>query len=294
MRGDLVSRPIGEVMLEAENLVKARREGAAGDFAGHQRLRRRREVPHRLLGRQAGQDADDGAVRALGDSAELRRLGAAALRLSVPACRRSDSADGRRTRSFPTSTCRSSTRAPHPAAHEAPGERGEECSSASARWRAICPEITIRSTFIVGFPGETEEEFSLLLAVSGRGPARPRRLLRVFAGRGRGRQRLAGAVPEEVQARNAARASWTQQAAISSTKLKNRVGKTLTVLVDEPGVGRSQAEAPEIDGVVRFDGGRAGEFRQGDLDADRARRATISRRKIALTPFYQAAKRRLQ
>ena len=49
MRGDLVSRPIGDVLLEAENLVEGRREGAAGDLAGHQRLRRRREIPHRLL-----------------------------------------------------------------------------------------------------------------------------------------------------------------------------------------------------------------------------------------------------
>jgi ribosomal protein S12 methylthiotransferase len=59
-----------------------------------------------------------------------------------------------------------------------------------------------------------------------------------------------------------------KQAAISLTKLKNRVGKTLTVLVDEPGLGRSKADAPEIDGTVRFRGGKAGQFR--DVVIDRA------------------------
>ncbi len=59
LRGDLVSRPIGEVLTEAEHLVNGRGEGTAGDFAGHQRLWCGREIPHRLLGRYAGQDAHD-------------------------------------------------------------------------------------------------------------------------------------------------------------------------------------------------------------------------------------------
>ena len=54
MRGDLVSRPIGDVLGEARAAVRGRRQGAAGDQPGHQRLRRRRQVPHRLLGRPAG------------------------------------------------------------------------------------------------------------------------------------------------------------------------------------------------------------------------------------------------
>ena len=58
------------------------------------------------------------------------------------------------------------------------------------------------------------------------------------------------------------------QEAISARKLKARVGRTLKVIVDEPGVGRSSADAPEIDGVVRFKGGKAGEFR--DVLIDRA------------------------
>jgi ribosomal protein S12 methylthiotransferase len=56
------------------------------------------------------------------------------------------------------------------------------------------------------------------------------------------------------------------QARISAKKLKSRVGKTLKVLVDAPGVGRSAADAPEIDGVVRFKGGKAGEFAQVLVD----------------------------
>ena len=63
MRGDLVSRPVGDVMKEAENLVKAGVKELLVDLAGHQRLRRGREVPHRLLGRQAAADAHDGALR---------------------------------------------------------------------------------------------------------------------------------------------------------------------------------------------------------------------------------------
>jgi ribosomal protein S12 methylthiotransferase len=67
-------------------------------------------------------------------------------------------------------------------------------------------------------------------------------------------------VPDEVKEERRAR-FMQAQAAISARKLRERVGKTLQVLVDAPGVGRSSAEAPEIDGTVRFRGGKAGEFR---------------------------------
>ena len=76
MRGDLVSRPIGEVMQEAENLRQGRREGAAGRLAGHERVRRRRALPHRLLARAAGQDADDRArARARAGASSARGCG---------------------------------------------------------------------------------------------------------------------------------------------------------------------------------------------------------------------------
>src|SRR5204863_2345132 len=70
---------------------------------------------------------------------------------------------------------------------------------------------------------------------------------------------LPGAVPDEVKRLRKEQFMKTQEA-ISWRKLKARVGKTLKVLIDEPGVGRSSADAPEIDGVVRFKGGNSGEF----------------------------------
>ena len=66
-------------------------------------------------------------------------------------------------------------------------------------------------------------------------------------------------VPEEIKEDRRARFMATQ-AKISAAKLQRKVGKTLQVLIDEPGVGRSSADAPDIDGVVRFKGGKSGEF----------------------------------
>src|SRR6185295_2437549 len=78
---------------------------------------------------------------------------------------------------------------------------------------------------------------------------------------------LPGALPEAVKRERQEQFMRTQET-ISAAKLKAKVGRTLKVLVDEPGVGRSSADAPEIDGVVRFKGGKAGEFR--DVYIDRA------------------------
>jgi ribosomal protein S12 methylthiotransferase len=133
-------------------------------------------------------------------------------------------------------------------------------------WRAACPDITIRSTFIAGFPGETEAEFEELLAF-----LREARLDRVgcFAYspvEGARANELPGALPEEV--REARRARFMQvQAAISRERLAAKVGRTLEVLVDEVQAGaaiaRGHADAPEIDGVVRVKGARAS--RPGDI-----------------------------
>ncbi|MBI3576237.1 MAG: radical SAM protein, partial [Gammaproteobacteria bacterium] len=120
-------------------------------------------------------------------------------------------------------------------------------------WRAICPDITLRSTFIVGFPGETEREFEELLDF-----LRAAQLDRVgcFAYspvEGATANVLPDAVPEEVKQERLAR-FMELQAEISAEKLQRKVGRTLTVLVDgiEEGqaVARSSADAPEIDGVV--------------------------------------------
>jgi ribosomal protein S12 methylthiotransferase len=120
-------------------------------------------------------------------------------------------------------------------------------------WRAICPDITLRSTFIVGFPGETEREFEELLDF-----LRAAQLDRVgcFAYspvEGAAANALPDAVTEEVKRERLAR-FMELQAEISAEKLQRKVGSTLTVLVDgiEEGqaVARSSADAPEIDGVV--------------------------------------------
>ena len=93
--------------------VRVGRQGAARHQPGHQRLRRRCALSHRLLERPAGQDPAAGALRAAGrDRRAARRVGPAALRLSVSARRRGAAADGDRTRSCRTSTCRSSIRTP--------------------------------------------------------------------------------------------------------------------------------------------------------------------------------------
>jgi ribosomal protein S12 methylthiotransferase len=134
------------------------------------------------------------------------------------------------------------------------------------RWREICPDLTIRSTFIVGFPGETEAEFEELL-----GFLEEAQLDRVgcFAYspvEGATANALADPVPEEVKEARRER-FMTVQARISADRLKLKIGQTLTVLIDEVdaggAVGRSPADAPEIDGVVHLPRSRklkAGEF----------------------------------
>ena len=135
-------------------------------------------------------------------------------------------------------------------------------------WREICPGLTIRSTFIVGFPGETDAEFELLLDF-----LREAQLDRVGAFsyspvEGARANELPNPVPEELKEDRLER-FMEVQAEISAAKLQKKIGQTLQVLVDEAGhagaVARSTADAPEIDGVVRISDGqalRAGQFAQ--------------------------------
>ncbi|RPJ44606.1 MAG: 30S ribosomal protein S12 methylthiotransferase RimO [Betaproteobacteria bacterium] len=120
-------------------------------------------------------------------------------------------------------------------------------------WRAICPELTVRSTFIVGFPGETEAEFESLL-----GFLEEAQLDRVgcFAYspvEGAAANALPDPVPESVKQERQARFMAVQEK-ISAARLKRKIGQTLTVLVDEAGkegaIARSAADAPQIDGRV--------------------------------------------
>jgi ribosomal protein S12 methylthiotransferase len=126
-------------------------------------------------------------------------------------------------------------------------------------WRAVCPELTIRSTFIAGFPGESDAEFAELLEF-----LREAQLDRVgcFAYspvQGAAANQLPDPVPEPVKQERRARFMQVQQE-ISRNKLQRKIGSTQRVLIDQPGVGRSKADAPEIDGVVKFQAGKPGDF----------------------------------
>ncbi len=136
------------------------------------------------------------------------------------------------------------------------------------RWREICPEITIRSTFIVGFPGETESDFEMLLNFLEEAQLDRVGCFAYSPVDGATANLLADPVPEEVKEERRSRFMAVQER-ISTERLKTKVGKTITVLVDEAGAGgaiaRSAADAPEIDGVVhiaRSKKPRAGEFAQ--------------------------------
>jgi ribosomal protein S12 methylthiotransferase len=136
-----------------------------------------------------------------------------------------------------------------------------------AKWRAICPDIVIRSTFVVGFPGETEEDFEYLLNW-----LEEAQLDRVgcFAYEnvtGAAAQALPDHVPEDVKQDRRARFMAAAER-ISRAKLRKKVGKTIEVLVDQVrgdglAIARSKADAPEIDGKVFVIPGHA--LRPGDL-----------------------------
>jgi ribosomal protein S12 methylthiotransferase len=124
-------------------------------------------------------------------------------------------------------------------------------------WRSICPDLAIRSTFIVGFPGETEEDFAVLLDWLSEA-----RLTRVGCFKyedvdGAAANNLPGQVPQEVKEERYARLMQHQQA-ISTALLSERVGKTVEVIVDEidddGAIARSAWDAPEIDGNVFVNG----------------------------------------
>jgi ribosomal protein S12 methylthiotransferase len=136
-----------------------------------------------------------------------------------------------------------------------------------AGWRRICPDLTIRSTFIVGFPGETEQEFEELLDFIAEAQLDRVGCFAYSPVEGAAANELEGAVPDEIKEERLGR-FMQAQAAISRARLAAKVGRTLQVLVDAveadgTGIARSSADAPEIDGVVIIDpagGLRAGRF----------------------------------
>ncbi len=133
-------------------------------------------------------------------------------------------------------------------------------------WRELCPEIAIRSTFIVGFPGETEQDFEVLLEFLEAARIDRAGCFPYSPVEGAAANALPDPVPEEIKQERYARFMETQ-ARISADILQRKIGCRLRVLVDEVGsqcaVARSSADAPEIDGKVFVeDGGglKAGEF----------------------------------
>jgi ribosomal protein S12 methylthiotransferase len=251
MRGDLVSRPVGEVMQEAENLVKAgvkellvisQDTSAYGvdvryrtGFWGGRPLKTRMTELTRALG-------DLGVwVRLhyvypyphVDEIVPLMAEGKVLPYLDVP---------------FQHASPRILKLMKRPANAENNLER-------IRAWREICPDITIRSTFIAGFPGETDAEFEELLQF-----LEDAQLDRVgcFAYSpvdGAAANALPDPVPQEVREERRTR-FMTVQEKISARRLQQKIGRTLAVLIDESGakgaVGRSSADAPEIDGVVHI------------------------------------------
>ncbi len=249
MHGDLVSRPVGEVMQEAENLVKAgvkellviSQDTSAygvdvkyrtGFWKGRPLKARMTELASALSGLGAW-------VRLhyvypyphVDEVVPLMAEGGLLPYLDVP---------------FQHASHRILKLMRRPAS-------AEDNLARIRRWREICPELTLRSTFIVGFPGETDAEFEELLAF-----LEVAQLDRVgcFAYspvEGAAANALPGHVPQEIKEERRARFMKLQEK-ISGDRLQRKLGKTLTVLVDEAGAGgavaRSSADAPEIDGVV--------------------------------------------
>jgi ribosomal protein S12 methylthiotransferase len=122
-----------------------------------------------------------------------------------------------------------------------------------AAWRAICPDITLRSTFIVGFPGETDADFELLLQWLDEATLDRVGCFKYEPVRGAAANDLAAAVPDEVKEARWHRFMQAQQK-ISTRRLKRKVGTRQQVIIDSVGAtvakGRSMADAPEIDGAV--------------------------------------------
>ncbi|MBW8852142.1 MAG: 30S ribosomal protein S12 methylthiotransferase RimO [Xanthomonadales bacterium] len=135
-------------------------------------------------------------------------------------------------------------------------------------WRAICPEITLRSTFIVGFPGETEREFEELLDFLDEAQLDRVGAFAYSPVEGAAANALPDPVPEEVKQERLAR-FMERQAAISEAKLAAKVGSVQRCLVDavdgDLGLARSMADAPEIDGLVQIQNSREAGLRPGEF-----------------------------
>ena len=135
---------------------------------------------------------------------------------------------------------------------------GERNLERLQRWRELCPQLVIRSTFIAGFPGETEEEFQHLLDFVQEAQIDRAGCFAYSPVEGATANELPGALPDEVREERRARFMAVAEQ-VSISKLRQRIGSTMQVLVDSApnqgkkgAIGRSYADAPEIDGIVKL------------------------------------------
>jgi len=253
MRGDLVSRPIGEVLTEAERLVESgvrellvvsQDTSAYGvDLKYRMDIHNGRPMETRLkvLARELGQLPAWTRLHYVypyphvDDLIPLMAEGLILPYLDMPLQHGSE----RILRAMK-----------RPAATEKVLERIQ-------RWRGICPELTLRSTFIVGFPGETEEDFDQLLEFIQEAQLDRVGCFAYSPVEGAAANQLPGQVPEEIKQDRLMR-FMEIQAEISRNKLATQVGNHMLVLVDEVNehnlVTRGPGDAPEVDGQVIIDG----------------------------------------
>ena len=135
---------------------------------------------------------------------------------------------------------------------------GERNLERIQRWREVCPQLVVRSTFIAGFPGESEDEFRHLLEFVREAQIDRAGCFAYSPVQGAAANDIPGMLPKELREERRARFMAVAEQ-VSAQKLRQRIGATMQVLVDSApalgrkgGVGRSYADAPEIDGVVRL------------------------------------------
>jgi len=262
LRGDLVSRPVGEVMQEAQNLVNAgvkellvisQDTSAYGvdvkyrtGFWNGRPLKARMTELAQAMGDLKTPDNNRAWVRLhyvypyphVDEVIPLMAEGKILPYLDIP---------------FQHASVRILKLMKRPAS-------SENVLARIIKWREICPDLTLRSTFIVGFPGETEEEFQELLDFLTQAQLDRVGAFTYSPVEGAVANALPDHIPPEVQEERLARLMQLQEE-ISAVRLARKVGKTIQVLVDsvdeEGAIARSAADAPEIDGVVYIDDGQS-------------------------------------
>ena len=264
MRGDLVSRPVDEVLREAEKLVR----GGVKELLVVSQDTSAYGVDLKYAPRLWGNNVYETRMKALCEG--LSQLGVwTRLHYVYPYPHVDDviplMADGKVLPYLDIPFQHASPRIlklmKRPGAVDKTLERIQ-------RWRAICPDLTLRSTFIVGFPGETEQEFEELLDFLDEAQLDRVGAFAYSPVTGAKANDLPDPVPEEVKQERLAR-FMERQAAISEARLAAKVGTVQQVIVDaidgDLAIARSMADAPEIDGLVQVQDGREAGLQPGEF-----------------------------